>query len=415
MSLRHQYNSSKGLVKRRTNYGLRAKWLTLCIILFAIELVIVYFRIHDVILVISLHLNIKLDWIRGLETNCDAASDQNLFNYANPLLPTGEDTSPIPLCPDSPPYLLGKQDLGNENEDVDMNSLIKNYTHVQAGGRYQPKECTARHKVAIIVPHRNRERHLRQFLRAIHPMMERQQADYGVFVIHQTGTGTFNKAKLLNIGYTEALKEDNYDCFIFHDVDLLAEDDRNLYRCADVPRHLSVGIDKWDYQLPYDALFGGVIAMTKEQFNRVNGYSNEYWGWGAEDDDMYVRILHSCLGLERAQYDVAKYRMAYHPSDKSNRVNPYRYTLLVGAAERQRRDGLNNLHYSVVDNKRMPLYTNITADVGKPPLNPKTNSFGNGIDIVVSISLLVLMLTMTCCTCVKSRLPHVLLCPRRIP
>ena len=43
----------------------------------------------------------------------------------------------------------------------------------------------------------------------------------------------------------------------------------------------------------------------------MNGYSNEYWGWGAEDDDMYVRILHSCLGLERANYEVAKYVLMY--------------------------------------------------------------------------------------------------------
>uniref|UniRef100_H2XTR1 Beta-1,4-galactosyltransferase n=1 Tax=Ciona intestinalis TaxID=7719 RepID=H2XTR1_CIOIN len=413
MSLRHQYN--KGLVKRRTNYGLRAKWLTLCLILFAIELVIVYFRIHDVILVISLHLNIKLDWIRGLETNCEAVPGHNSLKDSRALLNGGENASPLPFCPEMPPNLLGKQELGNEDEDVSLDDLVKNYTLVEPGGRFKPAQCVPRHKVAIIVPHRNRERHLRQFLKAIHPVMQRQQADYGVFVVHQSGTGTFNKAKLLNIGYTEALKQDDYDCFIFHDVDLLAEDDRNLYRCAEVPRHLSVGIDKWDYQLPYDALFGGVIAMTKDQFAQVNGYSNEYWGWGAEDDDMYVRILHSCLGLERAQYDVARYRMAYHPSDKSNRVNPYRYTLLVGAAERQRHDGLNNLHYSLVEKTQLPLYTNISADVGKPPLNPKTVGFGTGIDIVVSISLLLLMLTMTCCTCVKSRLPHVLLCPRRIP
>ena len=34
---------------------------------------------------------------------------------------------------------------------------------------------------------------------------------------------------------------------------------------------------------------GGVLSMRTEHFQRVNGYSNLYWGWGAEDDDMAYR------------------------------------------------------------------------------------------------------------------------------
>jgi len=53
---------------------------------------------------------------------------------------------------------------------------------------------------------------------------------------------------LMNVGYVEALKERTFDCFIFHDVDLLPEDDRNLYTCPEQPRHMSVAVDKFKYR-----------------------------------------------------------------------------------------------------------------------------------------------------------------------
>ena len=55
---------------------------------------------------------------------------------------------------------------------------------------------------------------------------------------------------LMNIGFTEALKlrPGSWDCFIFHDVDLLPENDHNLYTCPALPRHMSVAVDSMAYR-----------------------------------------------------------------------------------------------------------------------------------------------------------------------
>ena len=42
--------------------------------------------------------------------------------------------------------------------------------------------------------------------------------------------------------------------------------------------------------LDYDFIVGGVFLISKEHYRLVNGFSNIYWGWGGEDDDMGKRF-----------------------------------------------------------------------------------------------------------------------------
>ena len=69
-----------------------------------------------------------------------------------------------------------------------------------------------------------------------------------------------------------------FDCFVFHDVDLILENDRAIYQCKQRgAQHFSGFIDKFKYHLPYSRIFGGVTAFNQRDFEAANGYSNEYW------------------------------------------------------------------------------------------------------------------------------------------
>ena len=50
--------------------------------------------------------------------------------------------------------------------------------------------------------------------------------------------------------------------------------------------------------LPYQALFGGAGSFTREHFELINGFSNEFWGWGGEDDDLYQRY-NQCISINK--------------------------------------------------------------------------------------------------------------------
>lgn len=104
-------------------------------------------------------------------------------------------------------------------------------------------------RVAIIVPYRDRARNLQLFLYYMHQFLASQDIYYGIYLVEPLAGLRFNRAMLLNIGFVEASKEDSkWECFVFHDVDLLPESVDNVYKCdTKRPKQMAIAVSKFNY------------------------------------------------------------------------------------------------------------------------------------------------------------------------
>ena len=152
--------------------------------------------------------------------------------------------------------LIGKVNISFTTDS--WKNIKKSVPHLKLGGEsFSSTNNTIKDDVAIIIAYRNRDYHLKIFLGHIHQILLRQGIHYRIFVISQDDDRKFNRAMLFNVGFVEALKLGHWSCFIFHDVDLLPENDHNTYNCSIMPKHMSVAVDTMKYKLPYDEIFGG--------------------------------------------------------------------------------------------------------------------------------------------------------------
>ena len=195
------------------------------------------------------------------------------------------------------------------------------FQNLSLGGEYTPPECHNPAHVAIIVPYRNRKHNLDVLLHYMHPFLMRQNIHYKIYIINQADDLEFNRAMLLNVGFKEALRDYDWPCFVFNDVDHLPEDNRNVYKCINLPKHMAVAVDTGGYKLYYEGFFGGVFAILREQFELINGASNKFWGWGSEDDDILKRIQKSGLDMVRISAEVGRYATTKHGPPSKNKDN----------------------------------------------------------------------------------------------
>ena len=157
-----------------------------------------------------------------------------------------------------------------------------------------------KHKLAICVPHYKREEHLKKFIPHMDEFFKGKDIEYKIFVANQVypdSVSGFNRGTSKNVAYDVAQKE-GYDYFCFHDIDMLPEDDSCDYSYPKNVEHLAVHVAQFDYGLKYQEYFGGAILFTKEQCERINGYSNGYFNWGMEDDDLLFRVKKKGLAKE---------------------------------------------------------------------------------------------------------------------
>ena len=73
------------------------------------------------------------------------------------------------------------------------------------------------------------------------------------------------------------------------------------------PRHMNVASSKYNFQLPYNTYMGGVGAIIPSHFRKINGFSNVFFGWGGEDDDLSGRIEAAGLHIKRSTAHIGRY------------------------------------------------------------------------------------------------------------
>ncbi|XP_063365894.1 beta-1,4-N-acetylgalactosaminyltransferase bre-4-like [Cydia amplana] len=284
----------------------------------------------------------------------DTGLDNSKLNISG-ILPRGMPECEINSA-DTKDFLAGNLTI---NYNVTEEAAFLQNPHIAVGGYYKPSKCQTRQRIAILVPYRHREENLAIFLTNIHEFLMNQQIEYRIFVIEQSEK--FNKGRLLNAGFDQL--KDYWECFIFHDVDLLPLDPRILYTCPKYPRYMSTKVFAGDKIVKLTEFFGGVTAMRDHHFQEVNGYSNRFWGWGGEDNDMYWRIRMTKLPIMKYNKDIARYIMLPHvPPEK----NPKRYEILNRYSKSRAHlieDGLSTLKYIVSYKKLYSLFTHIVIDV----------------------------------------------------
>jgi hypothetical protein len=144
------------------------------------------------------------------------------------------------------------------------------------------------HKLGICIPYRNRQKHLDELIPALTEHLNKKGIEHAFYIAHQTDDKLFNRGAMKNIAAKHAF-DDGCDYIAWHDVDMIPNDDCDYSYPEEHPIHIATKLSKYNYGISYPEYFGGVILFTKEQVERTNGYSNDYWDWGMEDDDLFWR------------------------------------------------------------------------------------------------------------------------------
>ena len=208
-------------------------------------------------------------------------------------------------------------------------------------------------KFAIIIPYRDdikhiREGQLKKFIEIIPDYFKniKNFYEYKIYLIEQNDKNNkFNRGVLLNVGFL--LLKDDYDYFIFHDIDLIPNDDLlpyyELYPFS--PVHIGDVNSKYSVGGKY---FGGVNSFNKIDFELINGFPNNYWGWGGEDDELYDRVVENNLDI--IVPIKGDYKEMEHNKPTKSEINEKKIMLRL-QHDNWKSNGLNNIYKTNSDIK----------------------------------------------------------------
>ena len=218
----------------------------------------------------------------------------------------------------------------------------------------KPLSFSANERLTVVIPYRDREAHLGELLPVLTAMLNEQSIKHRILVVEQEAGRLFNRGKLINVGMHYRAEQSDYYCI--HDVDAIPIVAN--YACPSQPLRLVNTIHSANaVQQRTSYYFSGVLSVRKEQVFAAHGFSNEYWGWGKEDDDFFFRLLLAdflCYYDSRGEFrdlpnpqhqQVARKGPTTPAHVKRNRR---RRSLLLRGQTDPSEDGLHTLRYEIL-------------------------------------------------------------------
>jgi len=164
-------------------------------------------------------------------------------------------------------------------------------------------------KIAIISCFRNnsngtREKERKKFIQIMNTLLK-PYCDFYIYIIEQSDDNEkFNIGKLKNIGFKIACKDKKYDNYIFSDIDTIPDYELLPYFLKKLDYPISYAIRGTRYEeidvKTNKPFMGALIGFSKKVFEKINGYPNNMYGWGGEDDAIILRIISN--GLYKIYY-----------------------------------------------------------------------------------------------------------------
>lgn len=209
--------------------------------------------------------------------------------------------------------------------------------------------------IAIIIPYRDNFIELNKLIKYFKNFKLEKNYNYDLYIIDQNNYDLFNKGLLLNIGYYISNKNNNYDRYLFHDIGYYPSEKMfNLYF-----ENININI-YYTYSLYSNKNFiKGVFGLNNYTINKINGFSNIFFGNGIEES-IYNRFINCNINIYKPKKNIESEDEYYYEkiikNEEEEKINNKIEQKILKDLNNYFKDGINKLNEYIIDYKK---YENI--------------------------------------------------------
>jgi hypothetical protein len=221
-------------------------------------------------------------------------------------------------------------------------------------------------KIAVITMYRNQPNNERLIQKRIFQYWMNKllgpMCEYDIIIVEQSQKYNFNIGKLKNIGFDYLNKNGNkkYDNYIFADIDAIPDSVlmKYFFKITDGMNALAMFGTRYENMDQHKPFLGALISCTKNIFEKINGYSNSFYGWQGEDNDLILRCYEENISIyknkegkiiDMEEYNGKKKDIVYKLKelDKNNERETTIWEKTIHY-KYYKKNGLSNLNYDIL-------------------------------------------------------------------